>query len=169
MAASLLTINTVVPANDRPGTPVIVYYDTGDWEIAMAGDVDYIEESSKAFLGYETFIDFFVGLMIFFDLGTADDLDYDFNNSVTYLMISETVNTGSDEEPVLLIYQDGTSDVMFRAQAEGLVAAGDGFNFIPAVDLFEDFRTYRARHEDVMFAEGDEDEDIDEDADPEET
>lgn len=165
--ASLLTINTVVPTTERDGSPIIVFYDNGDWEIALLGDADYIEESSNSFVGYETFVDFFVGLMILYDMGDVNDLDV--SDDIVYLMISQTVYIGRYDEPVLMIFQDGSSDVMEREQAEKIIQTDPeaGFNFIPALDIFEDFRTFRARHEDVMFSYGDESTDVDEDADPE--
>ncbi len=161
--ASLLTLNTTVPTIDRVGTPYIVFFDNGDWEIAMQGDIEFIIESSTNFLGAEPFIDFFIGLMIFFDLGDADDLDV--SDGLAYLMISETVQAGGGDEPVMLIYQDGVTDVVTRQEAENIISLDPnvGYNFIPALDLFEDYRTYRARHEDVMFSDGDEDEEYDED------
>lgn len=167
MPASLLTINTMIPAIERPGTPMIVAYDNGDWELAFLGDVDYIVEGSSNFHSAQSFIEFFIGLMIYFDMGDADDLDV--SGDVVYLAISETIITGQYDEPVLLIYQDGEMDVMAREEAENIIHIDPdvGMNFISALELFEDFRTFRSRHEDVMFADDEERADEDEDADKE--
>lgn len=167
MPASLLTLNTTIPSIDNPGTPVVVVFDNGDWEIAFAGDVDYIEEGSNNFHSHATFIDVFISTMIHFDMGDADDLDE--SDGVVYLMISETVETGDEEEPVLLVYQDGETDVMERYHAEKMIETDPtvALNFIPLIDLFEDFRTFRSRHDEMMFGHGLDDEDEDEDADPE--
>ena len=167
MRPSLLTINTTVPTEDRNGTPVIVFFDNGDWEIVLQGEVDAIEEGTPSFLGSVTFIDFFIGLMVLFDIGDADDLDV--SDEVAYLAISETVIPGGEDEPVLLIWDDGETDVMERGEAEGIIDSDpdQGRNFITALELFEDYRHFSERHRDAMFGETVED-DLDEDAEPEE-
>ncbi len=167
-SASLLTINTAVPAAERDGTPYVVVYDNGDWEIAFKGDVEYIAEQSLNFHSAQSFIEFFVGLMIFYEIGDIDDLDV--ADDLAYLMISRPVFAGRYDEPVLFIYQDGEMDVMDREVAENMIKHEPdvGFNFIPALDLFEDFRTFRSRYEDVMFSDTNDAEPVDDDAEPEE-
>lgn len=167
MRPSLLTINTTVPDQSLPNTPVVIFFDNGDWEIGFLNDVDYIAEGSSSFLGSVTIIDFFVGLMIYFDIGDADDLDV--SDEVVYLSLSENVIPGGEDEPVMLIWDDGTTDVMERGEAEGIIDSDpdQGRNFITAIELFEDYRHFSERHRDAMFGETVED-DLDEDADPEE-
>lgn len=168
MAASLLTLNTTIPAADLPGTPVVVVYDNGDWEIAFAGDVDYIQEGNDSFHSHHAFSEVFVLVMIHFEIGDEDDLDV--SDGIIYFEISETVNEGADDEPVLVIFQDGEVDVTERYHAQNMVdqdtAMTEVQNFIPLTDLFKDFAKFRARHEDIMFGEADYD-DGDEDEEDE--
>jgi hypothetical protein len=166
MPASLLTLNTTIPTADEPGAPVVVVYETGDWEIAFAGDVDYIKEGNDSFHSYHSFTDVFVSTMIFFELGDEDDLDV--SDGVIYFTISETVQTGQEEEPVLIIFEDDMVEVMERYHAEQMVLSDRTMdivqNYIPLIELFEEFAKFRARHEDIMFGEGQDDEgDEDED------
>ena len=169
MPAALLTLNTAVPVSEHPGTPAIVVYDNGDWEIAFQGDVDYIREGSSNYLGYFTFIDLFVDVMIFFDIGDVDDLDVSGDRAI--LFIEEQIATGEEAEPVMLIYGDGEFDVMHRSEAEGLIELDPdaAFNFIPLVDLFKDFAKWRGLADDEMLwgREINEIDPDDEDAEPE--
>lgn len=166
MSASLLTINTTIPAADRPGTPVVVLYENGDWEIAFAGDMDYIQEGNSAFYSAHPFAEIFALILIFFEIGDEDDLDV--SDGVIYFELSEKVTKGAEEEPVLLIYTDGEMDVIERYHAENMVRADTSMqivqNFIPLLELFEDFETFRSRHEDIMFGEADMD-DVEEEED----
>lgn len=159
MSASRLTIDTQVPTIDHPATPVIIIYDNGDWEIAFSGDVDYITETSSNFFCNEYFINFFVGLMIYFDLGDVDDLDV--SGDTVILFLEEPNKPGSADEPVLVIWDDGQTEVMARAEAEGLMSIDSDavFNFIPADDLFEDFAEWsgRASVEEALFSRDDAD------------
>jgi hypothetical protein len=167
MPASLLTLNTAVPPAEHPGTPAIVIFDNGDWEIAYKGDTDYIAEGSDSYVGYVTFIDFFVSMMIFFDIGDVDDLDV--SGDRVNLFIEERVNHHAYDEPVLLIWDDGESDVMERCEAESILKTDPEMvtNFIAAVDLFADFCVWRSRVGDDLWDSDIESEEPDEDADPE--
>jgi len=167
MTASLLTLNTTIPAADLPGTPVVVVYENGDWEVAFAGDVDAIQEGNDSFHSHHAFSEVFVLVMIHFEMGDEDDLDV--SDGVIYFTISETVNEGAEDEPVLVIFQDGEIDVTERYHAESMVATDPTMdviqNFIPLLELFKDFAKFRGRHEDIMFGESDFDADDDEDED----
>lgn len=167
MPASLLTLNTNVPSAYLPGTPAIVVFDNGDWEIAYAGDVDYIAEGSSNYFGVVLFIDFFVDLMIFFDIGDVDDLDV--SGETVNLFLEETVDAGGIGEPVLLIWDDRETDVMERYEAESIIKTKPdaALNFISALDLFEEFCRWRGSvSEEIMFG-GDAVEQPDEDDEPE--
>jgi hypothetical protein len=167
MTASLLTLNTTIPAADKPGTPVVVIYENGDWEIAFAGDVDYIQEGNDSFHSHHAFSEVFVLVMIHFEIGDEDDLDV--SDGVIYFTISETVNEGDEDEPVLVIFQDGECDVTERYHAESMVDADKSMdviqNFIPLLELFKDFATFRAQHEEMMFGHGVDDDEDEEDED----
>src|SRR6478735_12365975 len=143
MPASLLTLNSVVPPVEHPGTPAIVIYDNGDWEIAHDGDVDYIAEGSSNFFATVHFVEFFIDLMIYFDIGDRDDLDVSGDRVI--LFIEETVTAGALDEPVMLIWSDTETDVMDRAEAEGIIASDTNaaLNFIPVLDLFADYCEWR--------------------------
>lgn len=166
MTKTLITLNTSVPTMPLPGSPVIMVFDNGDWEIGFAGDVNYVAEWSSNFFIAVPFADFFVDMMIFFDLGDVDDLDV--SGDQTNLYISETVTVGSDDEPVLFIWDDREAEVMERRDAEMLVVQEEGINFIPVAEIVEDFRKFRAERDEEMFTRTEEDPlDADEDADPE--
>ena len=166
MPASLLTLNTTIPSVDHPGSPVLIIYENGDWEVAFSGDVDYIREGNNSYHSHHTYADIFVGTMIFFEMGDEDDLDV--SDGIIYFQISETIDQGGEEEPVLLIYSDGEIDVIERYHAEQMIFNDPTMevvqNFVPLLDVFEDFRTFRGQHEEMMFGVGmDEDDEEDED------
>jgi hypothetical protein len=170
MTKALLTLNTTIPAADHDGTPVVIIYDNGDWEIAFAGDVYYIREGNDSFHSHHAFSEVFVLAMIHFETGDEDDLDV--SDGIIYFEISEVINVGDEDEPVLVIFQDGECDVTERYHAQAMADSDNTMdviqNFIPLFDLFKDFSTFRARHEELMFGEGMEsDEDDDDDVEDE--
>lgn len=156
MAAALLTINTEVPTADHPGTPSLVLYDNGDWEIAFAGDVSYIEETSKAFLGSEKVIHLLDELLLSYDQDPLDQTE-----DRAHLFVSIGITTGIADEAVVGFWQDGECEVMCRINAEKLVEIDDEFaNFVPMVDMFDELRSFVSYHATDMF-EGDDSYDID--------
>lgn len=167
MPASLLTINTTIPTADEPGSPVIVLYENGDWEVAFAGDVDYIKEGNNSFHSYHSFADVFVSTMVFFELGDEDDLDV--SDGIIYFSMSEKITPGDEMEPVLIIYEDDMVEVMERYHAEQMTIADLTMsivqNFIPLIELFEEFEKFRERNEHTMFGGEGLDEDDEEDDD----
>lgn len=166
MSKKLITFNTAVPTYPLPGSPVVHIFDNGDWEMGLAGDVNYVAEWASNYFVSVPFSEFFVELMIFFDIGDVDDLDV--VGDITNLFISETVATDTDGEPVLLIWEDREFEVMERHDAEQLCAA-DAMNFIPVADLVEEFCSFRGKRGDAIFdVQENEPLDADEDAEPEE-
>jgi hypothetical protein len=165
--STLLTLNTHIPSFGQPGSPVIVVFDNGDWEIAFAGDVDYISEGSSSFFVAVPFTEFFVDLMIFFDLGDVDDLDV--MGDTTNIFISENITAGANNEPVLLIWQDKESEVLNRADAHDIfnIDTENVLNFIPVIEIIEDFRKFRSARADAMFEDQEAPIEPDEDADKE--
>lgn len=163
----VLTLNTYIPSVDLPGSPVIVVFDNGDWEIAFNGDVDYISEGSPNFFVAVPFTEFFVDLMIFFDLGDIDDLDV--MGDTTNIFIEETITPGANNEPVLLIWQDKAAEVLDRADAHDIfnINTEDALNFIPVAEIIEDFQKFRSTYADVMFSVRIDDDEPDADADKE--
>lgn len=157
-----LSINTTVPAEDNPGTPVIVFYSNGDWEIAFLGDTDYIESGNSYYVGYVTAIDALTDLRFEFDFEAVDS-----DGEVAHLFVEGYTFKDAPSELVLVLYDIGETDLMERETAEHMIAAEDSgvFNFIPYIDLIDELRRFVAikRHEmfesfeDVPEGFGDED------------
>lgn len=151
MANQLLTINSEVPSRDLPGTPAVVFYDNGDWEIAFDGDVSYIDETSPNYLGSVKVIDIIDELRLL-----EDDDVCDVDDDRTVLFLSTYTNVGSAGEYVVGVLADGSSTIMFRVQAERMVEKEAAMhNFVPVVDLLEELRSFVSYHGDEMFDEAD--------------
>jgi len=165
---ALLTLNTTVPSEEYPGTPAVVVYDNGDWEIVFNGDVDYIAHDSSSFFCSMTFIQFFIELIYHYDLGDEDDLDV--SDGVVTLFIEQPCVVNESDEPVLMIWADGQFEVLDRDEAESIFKMDRDTvaNFIPVADLIADFQEWRGRMGDSVFPERDDDDDsVNVDEDPE--
>ena len=78
---------------------------------------------------------------------------------VAHLFISISIDEGSLEEPVIIVWDDGEMDVCERLHAEKLVENEDSgvFNFIHIPEFMDDLRRFLAHNQDAMF-EADEEE-----------
>lgn len=147
---TLLTINTNVPGREEPGTPVLAFYDNGDWEIAFLGDTDYLKVNNPTYVGYQLVVDVLNAFNL--DFPELDEADEDEDGILLYTQYE--VTEGAFDEPVIVLYDDGEIDVYAREHAEQMVsdvAASGVFNFIPVVDFLDDLRTFRARNAEEMF------------------
>lgn len=136
---TLITINTTVPAPNRPGAPHLVFFDNGDWEIACKGDVRFIEDSDR-YVGATPAAEVLTALALEYDLDEMDEVD-----GLSTLYISVSVPVDCPEEPVIVLYDDGEFDVYERLDAEELVAIAEKsgvFNFIPFVDFMDELRMF---------------------------
>ena len=150
---TFLTINTTVPAAEHPGTPVIVFYSNGDWEVTFLGDTDYIESGNAFYVGFITAIDALTELRFEFDFDAVDT-----DGTVAHLYVEGTVNTDADDEPVLALYEDGEAELFVRADIAEMLAIEDSgvFNFIPFVDILEELSTFVSAKREEMFGDFDE-------------
>lgn len=166
--STMLSLNVTIPTTNNPGTPVVVVYDNGDWEIAFAGDVDYIQEGDS-YHSHHLISEVFVLVMLYFDMGDEDDLDI--SDDVIYFTVSEETVAGADNEPVLVIFHDGEIDITERrdalAMAENDLVVTSVQNFIPLLDVFEDLSKFCQQHAEMMFGVGLDIDDDDDDADGE--
>lgn len=154
MTAVLLTCNTTVPAVDHPGTPALVFFDNGQWEIAYNGDVGYISES-PAFVGSITVIELLNELADLNDCDEMDEVDGDI-----ILFIDLTIEAGAEDEPVIGLWEDGVAEIMFRDSVEHMIEIGSTdniYNYIPLPEFMDDLRKFVSLHREGMFGRDDED------------
>ena len=154
MPASLITLNTTVPAPDQGGTPCLAVFDNGDWEIMLARDVAYLEESHSGFSGSELVANILTFLSLEYD---GEEMDV--NGDVVHLFVSITIDEGGLEEPVILVWDDGEMDVCERYHAEKLVEREDSgvFNFVRFPEFMDDLRRFLVHNQETMFADDEED------------
>lgn len=161
---TFLELNATVPDRGHPGSPVLVYFDNGDWEIAFAGDVDFIERGSNHFAGSVSVIDLITEARALFDFDGVDS-----DGEVAHLYIEGETNVGKQDEDVFILYETDEPFMTVREHAENLIKEDDeAFNFIPLVDLLEDIRDFVARNgrEMSVYGDGDpfeSDEDVEDD------
>ena len=156
--STLLFLDTEVPDRDSPGAPAFVFYDNGDWEIAFAGDLDYIKGSS-AYLGSATIIEVIDSLNTEFDLELVDE-----NDGTAFLYTSIEITEEADDEPLLVLHDDGEFDIQERANAVELVdAAGGAYNFVSLVELFEELERFLRRRIPESMDDGRDDDDLGDD------
>ena len=157
MASVLLTCYQNIPGVDRPGTPALVFFDNGDWEIAFNGDVDYISES-PAYVGSELVAELLSEISLELDGDEMDSVDGE-----VILFIEATIETGTGEELVLALWDDGVVTAMMRADVESMIANDDDrplsrvFNYIPLPDFFDDLRKFLSRNRTKMFGHDEDD------------
>jgi hypothetical protein len=154
MASVLLTCNTMVPNIENPGTPALVYFDDGQWEIAYNGDVGYISESPK-FVGSVTIIELLNELAGHEDFDEMDEVD---GNIILFTQL--TIETADEGEPVVALWDDGTAEIMCRVFAERMIDVGGDdnvYNFVTLPEFFDDLRKFTSNHAEGMFGRDDED------------
>lgn len=150
MPASLISLNTTVPAPHMPGSPTLVVFDNGDWEIALQRDADYLAERSSGFLCSDSVSNILTCLSLEYD---GEEMDETGDEVILFLSI--TVESDDLEEPVVGIWESGEIDIFERYHAEKMVANKDSglFNFIPVSDFMEDLRRFLATNRAAMFEE----------------
>lgn len=152
MAAVLLTCNQTVPGPEHPGTPALVFYDNGEWEIAYNGDVDYLRDN-PSFVGDELVSEILSELSL--ELGD-DEMDQVDGNTILFLDV--TIETGHGSTPILALFDDGVCQIMEQGEAQLLMEADGGvFNFIHLPELLDDIRKFLSLHRDGMFGREEED------------
>lgn len=157
MASVLLTCYQNIPGVDRPGTPALVHFDNGDWEIAFNGDVDYISES-PAYVGSNLIAELLSEISLELDGDEMDSVDGE-----VILFVEATIETGVPDELVLGLWRDGEASVMSRADAAFMIEADQDeeqgvYNFVPLPDLFDDLRKFLSRNRTKMFGHDEDDE-----------
>jgi hypothetical protein len=143
---TILSIDSDIPGSEEANTPVLVFYDNGDWEVAFAGDVDYIRDKSPAFVGSGTLIEIFNELLL---VNGFDEIDEQGTRAT--LLVDLPVTVGALDEPVVGYWLSGEFDTMLREHAEQLVKASPDpdvrlHNFIPVVDLVKETRNFLRYH-----------------------
>ena len=153
--STLLFLDTEVPDRDAPGTPAFVFYDNGDWEIAFAGDLDYIKGSS-AYLGSATMIEVIDYLNTDYDLELVDE-----NDGTAFLYTSIEITEEADNEPLIVLHDDGEFDIYERAIAVELVNNEDSgvYNFVSLVEVFEELERFLRRRIPESMDDGRDDDD----------
>lgn len=151
MAQALLTVNSEVPSQG-PAVPVLAVFDNGAWEIAFDGDVDHIAETNPAFLAATPVHEILNELLMLFDEDPMEEVD-----DRLLLFVSLTIPTGAENEPVILIWEDGSTEIMDHGNAEALITSTDeAHNFVPLTDLFEELRSWLSYNHENLFV-GDDD------------
>lgn len=151
--AVLLTCNQHVPGPDHPGTPALVFFDNGDWEIAFNGDVDYISDS-PAYVGTDLVSKILSELSLEYDGDEMDEVDGE-----TILFIDITVTETGPSLPVLALFDDGFSQIMEVGDAQKLIDTNGGvFNFVQLAEFMDDLRKFLSKNSTKMFGRDDADE-----------
>lgn len=146
---STLFFSKTVPSADRPGSPFLYFCDNGDWDIAFAGDLSYIEDYTSAYVGGVSVISIFDELA---DMNDQEEMDDD--GEVVHLLATIEVPDDDDmEAPVLELSLDGTCTPSDRWLAEKSIMSPtfDTFNFIPLADFFEELARFIANNKRNMF------------------
>lgn len=138
-------IDVRVPAPDVMTSPYVVFYDNGDWTIEMGGDVHC---SDAHFFSQSC-----VGLLQMF---SEDEFDQDYEGVDIFLEIDTDHHL---EEPVVLIWTNGSATPGDRFQAEKLIANDNPkfFNYIPLGDLIDDLEKFVAKKGGALFEDYDDD------------
>lgn len=155
----LLTLNTIIP-NGYPADPVLVFHDNGSWEIAFAGDVDYIRNYGEpamagtdiTYVGHAPVVDIidkYLALLGKPALSRYADADI----STAHLFLSVSAPYNCPEEPVVAVYFDGTVRVMTEWMASRDLDEDENLlNYIPLAALIEDIRTFVSTNVEAMRA-----------------
>lgn len=144
----LLTLNTMVP-NGGPAEPVLVFHDDGKWEIAYAGDVDYIrnygdtsESPRPTYVGNASIADILDSFLTLIGKPLLDR----YGLPETHLFVSETIPHDVPGEPMVAVYLDGGYRVMTEWMASRDIEEDSNLlNYIPLIAVVEDFRQFRAK------------------------
>ena len=151
--AVLLTCNSNVPGPEHPGTPALVFFDNGDWEIAFNGDVDYISDS-PAYVGTDLVSKILSELSLEYDGDEMDEVDGE-----TILFIDITIEETGPAIPVLALFDDGFSQIMAAGDAQMLIGSDGGvFNYVQLAEFMDDLRKFLSKNRTAMFGRDDEDE-----------
>ncbi len=138
-------IDVRVPAPDVMTSPYLVFYDNGDWAIEMGGDTHY---NSTQFLSQSC--------VSLFQMFSDEEFDQDYVGVDIYLEIDIDHPL---EEPVALIWANGSITSGDRFQAEKLIANDNPkfFNYIPLGDLIDDLEKFVAKKGGALFEDYDDD------------
>jgi hypothetical protein len=145
---STLFFSKTVPSETRPGSPFLYFCDNGDWDIAFAGDLSYIEDYTSAYVGGVSVITIFNELA---DMADQEEMDDD--GEVVHLLASIEVPEDAMEAPVLELGLDGSCTPSDRWLAEKSITSDtfDIYNFIPLTDFFEELARFIANNKRNMF------------------
>lgn len=141
---SLITINSSIP-HSGPAEPALVFFDDGRWEIAYAGDVDYIkhgfgETTDDSFVGTVSVLTLLDEWLAIIEL---DPLERDGENVILFL--NQTVDVGRWDEPVVVLFANGDAEVTYRETAEQSSTDDEDFvNFVTIDDLVAELREFVA-------------------------
>lgn len=143
MTKSLITINTSV-VHSGPAAPILIFFDDGRWEIDNVGNLDYIvngyhgDTPDPAYVGSAALIDLIDEYRASLDYDVSER---DENEAVVFL--SETVDVGSEQEPVFILFADGDVELVDRYIAEDASRDDEDFvNFVSVDDLISELREF---------------------------
>lgn len=149
---TLINIEAIIP-NDEDNQPLVLVFDTGDWDVTSGCDAEYVIHHVGNVMLVIPFVQLYGHLLEYFEIGDLEDVSMDCEE-IELCMCEET-----SEAPVLLITNDSQFSVVPKQHAEMAICDPNlgVYNFIAIDEIIADFDKWFSDYQNELTEEDDED------------